>query len=257
MKPQSSFNFFIPFGFCLVLVTSACKKTDSETTQPPAAQKKGILVFAKTAGFRHASIADGLLAIQKLGKENNFSVDTTTNAAYFTADSLKRYAAVAFLSTTGNVLNDEQQTAFENFIKGGGGFAGIHGASNAEANWPWYNKLVGAYFLDHPAPQTAVVVVNDKTHPSTSALPERWERFDEWYNFKNIMPGIRVLASLDETTYTGGKHGANHPIAWYHDVDGGRSWYTALGHTKESYYEPLFLQHLLGGIKYAMGRTQD
>lgn len=215
-----------------------------------------ILVFSKTLGFRHASIADGVAAIQKLGNENNFLVDTTTNAAYFRGDSLSKYAAVVFLSTTGNVLNDEQQLAFERYIETGGGFAGIHAAADTEYDWPWYNRLLGAYFLNHPAQQTAVVVVQDKDHPSSSMLPTRWQRYDEWYNFRNIMPGIRVLATLDESTYTGGVHGENHPIAWYQNLGCGRSWYTALGHTRESFSESLFLQHLLGGLRFAMGNGQ-
>lgn len=254
MIPQKKRVLAAVVALCAFLVVHAGKKENNEMAPPQALPR--VLVFSKTAGFRHTSIADGLLAIQKLGQDNNFLVDTTTNAAYFIDDSLKNYAAVVFLSTTGNVLNDQQQAAFERFIQAGGGFAGIHAAADTEYDWPWYNRLLGAYFIDHPAQQIAVVVVKDKNHPSTSILPDRWQRYDEWYNFQSIMPDIRVLATVDETTYVGGKHGENHPIAWYQQVGCGRSWYTALGHTRQSYSESLFLQHLLGGIQYAIGNGQ-
>jgi len=222
--------------------------------KPGFAKKKKILVFAKTAGYHHESIATGLPALIKLGKENHFEVDTTTDASKFTSDNLKKYAAVVFLSTTGDVLNDEQQKAFEKYIQAGNGFVGIHAATDTEYGWAWYGKLAGAYFLSHPAQQEAVLnVVNSKTI-ATKHLPLQWKRKDEWYSFKDIQPDLKVLITIDENTYTGGKNGANHPMAWYHDYDGGRAFYTELGHVKESYTDPLFLKHVLGGINYAMGR---
>ena len=248
-------------ALCTIFVFYACKSTKPQasvasSTPAPVQNQPRVLVFARTVGYHHASIADGLIAIQKLGAENGFQVDTTTDASFFTDESLKRYAAVVFLSTTMDVLNPDQQVAFERFIQAGGGYAGVHAAADTEYDWPWYNKLVGAYFLSHPKQQKAVIEVKDKTHPSTSFLPDRWERFDEWYNYKSIMPDIHVLATLDEKTYEGGQNGDNHPIIWYHEVDGGRAWYTGLGHTKESYSEPLFLRHLLEGIKYAIGNNK-
>ncbi|HEU4902692.1 MAG TPA: ThuA domain-containing protein, partial [Flavisolibacter sp.] len=159
--------------------------------------------------------------------------------------------------TTQDVLNADQQVAFQRFIQAGGGFAGVHAAADTEYDWPWYNKLVGAYFLSHPRQQKAVIEVKDKSHISTSFLPDRWERFDEWYNYKSILPDLHVLATLDEKSYEGGQNGDNHPIAWYHEVDGGRAFYTGLGHTKESYTtDTLFLRHLLGGIQYAIGENK-
>lgn len=239
--------------FLLLLVSAysffAC---DSEQKTPK------ILVFSKTAGFYHQSIPAGIAAIQKLGKENGFLVDTTKNAAYFTQDSLQNYDAVVFLSTTGDVLDLRQQAAFERYIQAGGSFVGIHSATDTEYDWPWYNKLVGAYFMDHPNDpnvRKAVIEVVDSSHQSMKGLPHRWERVDEWYNYRDINSDMRVLAQLDETTYEGGKNGANHPIAWYHEFDGGRSFYTGGGHTDESFSEPLFLQHLLGGIQYAIGNN--
>ena len=215
-----------------------------------------VLVFSKAKGWKHSCIPYGIAAIQKLGKENNFLVDTTKNSEYFTDESLKKYHAVIFNSTTRNVLNAEQQAALERYIQAGGGYVGIHSAADTEYEWPWYDKLMGAHFSSHPHNSNirkATVNVTDTTHISTMGLPSKWERTDEWYNYKSFYPGIKVLAYLDENTYEGGTNGSNHPIAWYHEFDGGRAFYTGGGHEDSSYSEPLFLNHLLGGIKYAMG----
>ncbi len=212
-----------------------------------------VLVFSKTAGFRHSAISNGKEAIIKLGKENGFEVDTTENAAYFTEDSLKNYAAVIFLSTTGNVLDNYQEAAFERYIQAGGGFVGIHAATDTEYDWGWYGRLVGGYFNGHPSQQEADLIVVDQTHISTKHLPQRWRRKDEWYNFKKLDPDLKVLIKIDEKSYEGGTNGDSHPMAWYHDFDGGRAWYTELGHTEESYSEVNYLKHLLGGIQYAVG----
>lgn len=217
-----------------------------------AQAQDAILVFSKTKGFRHASIKAGKTALMQMGTGNGFRADTTEDAGTFTLANLKRYRAVVFLSTTGDVLDAEQQRAFEQYIRGGGGYVGIHAAADTEYDWPWYNQLCGAYFLSHPKQQNAEIAVIDKNYPATKMLPDRWKRFDEWYNYKDIAGGIKVLATLDETTYEGGKNGPIHPIAWYRQFDGGRSFYTGGGHTDESYSEPLFLQHLLGGIRWAM-----
>ncbi len=247
---------FLPkLGVVSLLVATALVGIQARRMAEPPTSR--ILVFSKTKGFYHQSIPAGVAALQKLGQENNFGVDTTKNAAYFVEDSLKNYRAVVFLSTTGNVLNADQQVALERYIQAGGGFVGIHAATDTEYDWPWYNQLVGAYFASHPKQQQAGIDVKDKTHPATSFLPDRWERFDEWYNFKSIDPGIKVLANLDETSYEGGTNGDTHPHAWYHDYDGGRAFYTAGGHTDASFREPLFLRHLLGGITYAMGEGKS
>jgi len=216
-------------------------------------KKPRVLVFSKTKGYHHASITVGASAIYKLGQENGFDVDTTSDASVFTKKGLKKYAAVVFLSTTGDVLDDQQQQAFEKFIRSGKGYVGIHAAADTEYDWPWYNQLVGAYFKSHPKQQEASLKIVDAANPATSQLPNPWKRKDEWYNYKSIQNGLHVLINLDEKSYTGGENGDLHPIAWYHDFDGGRSFYTGLGHTDESYTDPLFLGHLLGGIKYAIG----
>lgn len=212
-----------------------------------------ILVFSKTAAFRHDSIPQGIAAIKELGTQHGFAVDTSEDGAAFTDQNLAQYKAVIFLSTTGDVLNDAQQATFERYIRAGGGYVGIHAASDTEYNWPWYGQLVGAYFKDHPAIQQASVRVEDRSQPSTVHLPELWARTDEWYNFRaNPRPQVQVLATLDETSYAGGNMG-DHPIAWQHPFDGGRAWYTGGGHTRESFADPAFRLHVLGGIQYAAG----
>jgi len=233
---------------CLLLLFSV-----NAISSSAVAQNKRILVFSKTAGFYHQSIPAGIAALQKLAAENKFVADTTKDAAVFTAANLKQYAAVVFLSTTGDVLNDEQQKAFEGYIQAGGGFVGIHAATDTEYGWPWYGKLVGAYFLKHPEQQMATLQVVDRRNISTRHLPATWARKDEWYNFKEIQPDLHVLIKLDESTYKGGTNGNDHPIAWYHNYDGGRAFYTGLGHVDASYTDPLFLKHLLGGLQYAIG----
>ncbi|RYD95128.1 MAG: Crp/Fnr family transcriptional regulator, partial [Sphingobacteriales bacterium] len=217
------------------------------------AAKPKVLVFTKTVGFHHSSIVAGINAVKKLGIENNFDVDTTTNAGWFNEETLKKYAAVIFLNTTGDVLNNYQEVAFERYIQAGGGYVGIHAASDTEYNWGWYGRMVGGYFNGHPVPQEAVLNIVNNDHPSTKHLPKQWKRTDEWYNYKKLNPNVKVLITLDEKSYKGGTNGDKHPIAWYHDYDGGRAFFTGLGHTDESYTDPLYLQHILGGIQYAIG----
>src|SRR6266487_2593902 len=219
-----------------------------------------LLVFSKTGGFRHASIKDGKITLQKLATEHNVRVDFTEDASVFTDVNLAHYDAVIFLMTTGNILDDNQKAAFERYIRAGGGYVGVHSASDTEYAWSWYGGLMGAYFdriHGHSKVIQATIHVTDRSHPSTVMLPALWVRTDEWYNFATNPRGrVNVLMTIDERTYKGGTMGIDHPIAWYHEYDGGRAWYTALGHTSESYYEPLFLTHLWGGIIYAAGGRQ-
>lgn len=221
------------------------------SSSPEKANQK-ILIFSKTNGFRHSSIPVGIAAIKKLGLENGFDVDATEDSTLFNSINLKQYAAVVFLSPTGKVFGPDEEKALQEFIHNGGGYVGIHAATDCEYNWPWYGKLAGAYFKSHPKQQQAKVIVVNKNHPSTSFLPDTWERFDEWYNLKDHNKEVTVLMKLDEKSYTGGENGDDHPVAWYHDFEGGRAFYTALGHTDESYADPMYLHHLLGGIQYAM-----
>jgi cytochrome c len=219
----------------------------------PNTREKRILVFTKTEGYRHESIEPGVAAVRKLGEENGFTVLHTEDATQFNEELLKTLSAVVFLNTTQDVLNPEQEAQLERFIQAGGGFVGIHAAADTEYDWKWYGDLLGGYFHSHPQQQDADIKVVDKEHISTGMLPETWSRYDEWYNYKEIRDGLNVLMKLDESTYEGGNMGADHPIAWYHEFDGGRAWYTGLGHTAESFSEELFLEHLLGGILYAIG----
>lgn len=217
--------------------------------------KPRILVFSKTAAYRHESISAGKAALIKLGRENGFIVDTTENENYFQEDSLKRYSAVVFLNTTGNILNSPQQISFERFIQAGGGYVGIHAAADTEYDWAWYGKLAGGYFQSHPKIQDASMDVRNRNHPSTKHLSEKWLKKDEWYNYKELNPEINVLINLDEKSYEGGTNGDSHPIAWFHEFDGGRAFYTGMGHTNESYTDVTYLKHLLGGINYAIGNN--
>ncbi len=240
----------IKSGLLSFLLLTAVISMSSYTIE----KQKKILVFRKTAGYRHtSSIEAGTKYIMDLGQKNKFGVDTTENANAFTAENLKQYAAVIFLCTTGNVLNEQQQQAFKQFIQAGGGYLGLHSAADTEYDWPWFGELNGAYFKNHPRPQEAVFNVVDTTNIATAHLPKVWKRFDELYNFKWIGTDLHILITIDENSYTGGGNGEVHPMAWYHEYDGGKSFYTALGHDNKSWEDPLYLQHVLGGIKYVMG----
>jgi cytochrome c len=240
------------FGLTAILGMSLHASLAAESGDP----RFTVLVFSKTTGFHHDSIPQGIAAIEALGAEHGFAVDSTVDAARFSDAVLARYKVVVFLNTTGDILDAGEKTAFERYIRSGGGFVGIHSASDTEYGWPWYGRLVGTWFASHPHIQRATVHIANPDHPSTKGLPTAWERTDEWYNFRSNPRGaVQVLATLDEATYSGGAMGADHPIAWCQTIDGGRSWYTAMGHTKESYDEPLFRLHLLGGIESAAGVT--
>jgi type 1 glutamine amidotransferase len=205
------------------------------------------LVFTKTTGFRHDSIPAGVAAIERLGSRHAFRVDTTSDARRFTTRSLRRYDVVVFLSTTGTPIKDEtQRSAFESYIRRGGGFVGVHAASDTRGDWPWYEGLVGARFKRHDRGITRrPVQLVDTTSAATRGLPNPWERTDEWYEFRS-QPQAHLLARLDEL----------RPLAWCHRYDGGRSVYTAMGHTIQSYAEPRFVRHLLGAIEMAAGRAR-
>ncbi len=204
---------------CSVLCVLFGSPVRAKNSQPRFA----VLVFSKTTGFRHDSIPYGITTIEALGAEHGFSVDSTEEAGRFTAAELARYQVVVFLCTTGDILDPDQKAAFEDFIRAGGGFAGIHSASDTEYQWAWYGRLVGAYFESHPQIQPAAVHIENPGHPSTKNLPAVWRRTDEWYNFRgNPRGAARVLATLDEATYSGGgTTGGDHPIAWCQEIDGG------------------------------------
>jgi type 1 glutamine amidotransferase len=239
------------FSLCAAVVPASAQSSASE----PAF---AVLVFSRTAGYRHESIEAGIGALRRLGEQHGFRVEATEAAERFDDATLANYRVVVFLNTTGDVLNAGQQAAFERYIRRGGGFVGIHSATDTEYDWPWYGALVGAYFKSHPRIQVATLRVIRDDHPSTRGLPGEWVRRDEWYNFReDPSAGVHTLILLDETSYGGGTMSTRHPVVWYHDYDGGRAWYTALGHTVETYAEPLFLAHVLGGIRWAAGMPED
>jgi len=233
-------------------------------SQPEPDYGRKVLVFSKTAEYRHQSIAAGVEALKRLGAEEKFNVVASEDATLFNDASLADFQAVIFLNTTGDVLNAEQQVAFERYIQAGGGFVGIHAAADTEwkqlaegSYWPWYQRLVGGVFAAHPesSDQAGTLTVRDTTHPATQSLPQTWQATDEWYDFQRVSDAVNVLVTVDESSYTGATMGAGdqHPVAWYRDFDGGRSFYTAQGHGDAAYEDAHFLNVLRGGIAYAMG----
>ncbi|HXK18500.1 MAG TPA: ThuA domain-containing protein [Polyangiaceae bacterium] len=226
----------------------------------PASQgQPSILVFTKTAGFRHDSIPDGVAALKTLAAQNGFGLTWTEDGKQFTDQTLPGFAAVIFLSTTGDILLAAEEAAFERYIAAGHGFVGIHAAADCEYDWAFYGGLVGAYFAGHSQIVAASVKPEPVTHASLTGVPSPWSRTDEWYGFGiNPRPQVTVLLTVDESTYDAGQGtmGADHPVAWYHPYQGGRAFYTALGHTSESFSDAVFLGHLLGGIQWAAGLVQ-
>ena len=219
-----------------------------------------ILVFTKTEGFRHASIEPGIAALTQLASDAGFQLDATEDGEAFSGANLSRYRAVVFLSTIGDVLDEPQQNALMEFVREGGGFVGMHSASDTEYDWPWYGQLVGAYFDGHPSNpnvRTGTLLVVKPDHPATVSLPATWTRSDEWYDLRDFQDGLSVLLEVDELSYkTPGENAQPdpRPIAWFREFDGGRMFYTALGHTVESYADPLFLEHVWGGLTWVLGQ---
>ena len=241
------FDLFKLIPLFILVVMPGCFPA-KKISQPPR-----ILVFSATKGFRHSSIEAGKAALVKMGYEKNWEVDTTEDARAFTEANLKQFGAVIFLNTTGHILNEEQQISFQKYIQGGGGFVGIHAATDTEYDWPWYNNLVGAYFENHPKPQEALYAVVAKNHPAVSFMPDTLRRLEEIYNFKSFKKDlVNVLITVDEKSYTGGKMTGYHPIAWCHKYDGGKAFYTEWGHFSQAYTEPVFLQHIAGGITWVL-----
>ena len=263
------------FGVALVAVLATSLLLAAAATAAPLEK---VLVFSKTAGFRHDSIPAGITAVQELGTANGFAVDATEDGAAFTDANLAQFDAVVFLSTTGDVLTDDQQDAFERYIQAGGGYVGIHAAADTEYTWGWYGQMVGGYFKNHPpGTPTASVDIEDTDEPSTEGLPVRWTRTDEWYNYQSPdnpsvggggadysprLSDVHVLATVDETTYDEQDDSAgadDHPIAWCGDFDGGHVWYTGMGHTEASFgTEPGNLRsHILGGLRTVTGAEES
>jgi type 1 glutamine amidotransferase len=249
MKSTGFYLFFL-LGLLSIFLLPSCKKAEEVVKAPPT----NVLIYSKTKAFRHECIEPGSQAIQSYFNQYGISSTITEDSSVFTPAILKDYDVVMFFQTTGNVLDSAQQIVFENYYKSGKGFVGVHAASDTEYDWPWYGQLVGAYFASHPDVQSHVIEKADTAHMSCKHLPMRWKRVDECYNFKTLPANVNVLLIADETTYQGGAHGEYHPMSWYHAFDGGRSFYTAMGHTVESYQDTLFLEHLRQGVIWASGK---
>jgi len=234
---------------------------------PGASAGRRVLVYTRNyvsegKGYIHENIASSVEAIRRLGAENGFAVDVSDDPAVFTPANLKQYRAVVFSNSNNEAFaTDAQREAFQDYIRGGGGFVGIHSASGSERKWPWYWSLLGGKFLRHPKQQSFTVRVKDAGHPATKGLPATFEWTDECYYHDHLEPGLQVLlmtdpARLDDpkkAEYPGDRFGDALPLAWYHTFEGGRSFYTALGHRNEHYSSPLLRSHILGGILWAMG----
>lgn len=221
------------------------------------------LVFTKTSGWHHESINSGVTALRKMANEHYFDLQWHANANKLTDKQLKKFDVLIFLSTTGNILNEAQQDAVERFIQSGKGFVGIHSAADTEYKWPWYQKLVGRSFVTHPKIQTAKLNVESdaRAFPGLSGMPDEFLWTDEWYQFsEEHADNLHYLLSVDEKSYDAKAKnkttqftgmGEFHPVAWYHNYDGGRSFYSGLGHMDTHYQNTLFLEHLFGGIYWA------
>lgn len=242
----------LPFAIFTSLICGACASPridSSELTDRPGIQ---LLVFTKTTGFRHASIEAGIAMFHTLGNTHDFDIENTEDATALGGPELFGYDAVVFLSTTGDVLNAGQQNNFARYIQAGGGFVGIHAASDTEFEWPWYGRLVGGYFAGHPEVQPATLRTEPRAHPASDGLPDPWIRTDEWYEFRDFNDRVQVILRIDESSYKEPSENPTatpRPIAWFHEYDGGRAFYTALGHTLESYTDSSFVRHVWGGVR--------
>ena len=246
-------------GLALCVLLGACSTQAARSATDAAAEVPTggfrVLLFSRTTGFRHDSIPAAVAALTELGATGGYAAEATEDPAAFTAENLARFRVVVFLMTTGDPLDDAAQAQFEAWIAAGGNWVGVHSAADTEYNWPFYGQLVGACFKQHPAIQQATVTVEVADHPATAGLPSPWVRTDEWYDFQtNPRATTTVLMTIDESTYMGGTMGADHPLVWTHaTTGGGRAIYTEMGHTSESYADPLFRQHLVGAIRWAAG----
>jgi type 1 glutamine amidotransferase len=242
----------LPIPTLLIALLSLVFCLDAAATQP----QPRVLIFTKTTGWRHDSIPTAVAALQRLAAQEGLAADHSEDASDFNDRNLRRYRAVIFASTTGDVLDATQQAAMESFVRAGGGYMGVHSAADTEYDWPWYGQLVGAWFKSHPPGlQTTKVVFEHEGIPT--AVPA-WTVTDEIYNYRNNpRSAVQVTATVDERDYQGGTMGADHPIAWCHGYDGGRAWYTGLGHDIKLYADPQFEAQLRRGLRYSAGMSPD
>jgi type 1 glutamine amidotransferase len=236
---MKKFGLLISLMFCIIFVSA----------------QTNILVFSKTNGFRHASIADGQEMFKRLAKENNWKLTFSEDSLMISNKVLSKIDVLVFLSTTGNIFGDDQKKALQKYIHKGGGFVGIHAATDTEMDWKWYVDMVGGAFKSHPKQQNATINIINHDFKAMQHFGKTWLHFDEWYNFRNpINPNAVVLATVDESTYKGGTMGENHPVVWYQNYEGGKIFTTALGHTKESYTNPDFVKMIQEAVVWTGGK---
>ena len=226
-------------------------------------KKIHVLVYTKNGkGYVHNNIAPAVVSIKQLGVQHGFAVEVSDNPADFNDDNLKKYNALIFNNTNNGVFDtDEQKLALMRYIQAGGGFVGLHSATGTERSWPWFKRLIGASFQRHAKHQPFKEIIIDNTNPSTSFLPRTWEQDDECYFFKEVNPDLHVLMAHDLSTLLDDKdkpdfYGTSSPSVWCHEFDGGREWYTSLGHDSATYFKPDFQKHILGGIEWAIGQNK-
>jgi uncharacterized protein len=229
---------------------------------------KKVLVYTRNytpdgKGYVHDNIATSIETIKKMGAENSFDVVASDDPKLFTDATLKQYAAIVFSNSNNEAFeNDAQREAFQRYVRAGGGVVGIHSATGSERKWPYFWSVIGGKFVRHPKQQKFTVRVADKNHPATKELPATFEWTDECYYTDNLNPGLKPLlvtdpAKLDDpqkATYPGDRFGDALPLSWYQKFDGGRQYYTALGHNKADYANPILYKQILGGILWVMGK---
>lgn len=238
--------------------TALCLSLLLGTAGSLVSEPLSVLVFIRAEGFVHPSIADGVSMLTDIGLEEGYTIDVTAETAVFTTASLALYDVVVWLSTTGDVLDAPEQAAFEGFVQAGGGYVGIHAAADCEYDWLWYGELLGqgAWFDSHPPIQTATLLLENPAHPGAGLFESTTSFSDEWYNFRvNPRTVVDVVLALDEASYDpgAGAMGDDHPIAWAHEFDGGRAFYTGLGHRPETYQDIRFKTQIRGAIRWAGG----
>ena len=240
-----------------LMINTACNAQKEQEFE----KSINILVFTKTAGYRHASISSGLKMLSDQSEKQNWVITATEDASLLRDDFLERFDVAVFLNPTGDAICDAGQIAFEKFMKTGKGFVGIHAAADFEYEWEFYGDLVGGYFRAHPPAQKATVIFENFDHPAMKPFEGKktYTTVDEWYSFKeNPRPNVNVLAKLDESTIKKGKNDdwkmGDHPLIWWNEKDGIRSFYTVFGHTHEAFQDELIIEHIKNAINWAAKR---
>lgn len=227
----------------------------------PAPREKRVLLFSHSTGYRHASIEPGAAALKQLGARERIAMTASEDPNVFSTAGLRSFDAIIFISTSSDPkkpesewFQGERRTALQAFVRRGGGIVGIHAASDSHYHWPWYQRMIGGHFVSHPkGTPTGTVKIVDSAHRSTRGLSAQITRTDEWYYFGDYNPEMKLLVTLDPQSI-GEKDVNPNPVSWSHNFEGGRVFYTAMGHTNESYSEPNFLKHVAGGLNWVLRR---